>query len=162
MMSFASALFRKKRALRFFCSGAAVPPATRPLAVPAGDFSVRQNRPMAGENFLLESDAVSLTPALSRWERETGIQPRQCRTRSARRTLTDFLPLPAGEGRGEGERNRQPKMPVVPGSQSPLRLSCGMLGLLTPPSAECAPAFHPAFWPTPAARFPTPARRARL
>ena len=33
-----------------------------------------------------------LTPALSPEERENGIQPHQCRARSTRRTLADFLP----------------------------------------------------------------------
>ena len=55
----------------------------------------------------MKSPLFSLTPALSRWEREprrprcdnprTSANPRDCRT---------ILPLPAGEGRGEGERPR--------------------------------------------------------
>jgi hypothetical protein len=57
---------------------------------------------LVGNNFRLGVMASPLTPALSRWERESGIQPYHKRTRSFRRTLTDFLPLPAGEGRGKG------------------------------------------------------------
>ena len=52
-----------------------------------------------------EGNALSLTPALSHWEREHGIQPHCHLARSIRGTLADFLPLLAGEGRGEGERN---------------------------------------------------------
>ncbi len=40
--------------------------------------------------------AFPLTPALSLGERENGIQPHQYPTRSTRRTLADFPPLPAG------------------------------------------------------------------
>ena len=50
--------------------------------------------------------AFSLTPALSRWERERGIQPHFYPARSIHRTRADFLPLPAGEGWGEGERSQ--------------------------------------------------------
>ena len=46
----------------------------------------------------------ALTPALSLGERGNGIQPHHKWTRSFRQTLTDFLPLPEGEGRGEGGR----------------------------------------------------------
>ena len=46
----------------------------------------------------------ALTPALSTGERETVIQPHCYLARSIRRTLADFLPLPGGEGRGEGGR----------------------------------------------------------
>jgi len=50
-------------------------------------------------------DASSLTPALSRWERERRI-PQRTEIRRARLpdALADFPPLPAGEGRGEGEQ----------------------------------------------------------
>ena len=47
--------------------------------------------------------AFSLTPALSRWERENGLQPHCHPAHLTRRTLADFLPLLGGEGRGEGE-----------------------------------------------------------
>jgi len=47
----------------------------------------------------------SLTPALSRWEREERTPSSADQNATAPRTLTDFLPLPAGEGRGEGERH---------------------------------------------------------
>ena len=43
--------------------------------------------------------AVPLTPE----ERENRTQPHHDRTRPIRRALNDCLPLPAGEGRGEGE-----------------------------------------------------------
>ncbi len=52
-----------------------------------------------------------LTPALSRREREERIPLPANRNATALRALTDFLPLPAGEGRGEGERRvvKQPR-----------------------------------------------------
>ena len=102
MISFASALFRKKRALRFFPSGAAVPAATRPLAVPAGVSSGSGDAVESGksQNHL---DAFSLTPALSRWEREKVSQRSLNRARRMAVRLDAVLPLPAGEGRGEGD-----------------------------------------------------------
>ena len=45
-----------------------------------------------------------LTPALSLRERERRIPLSADRDATALRALADFLPLPAGEGRGEGER----------------------------------------------------------
>ncbi len=54
-------------------------------------------------NWIVDSSASALTPALSRWERENGTQPHLDSTRQAQRKLANFPPLPAGEGRGEGE-----------------------------------------------------------
>jgi|GEM_PF-3303141 len=51
----------------------------------------------------------SLTPALSRWEREPRRPPSSIRYLPALRSLAAVLPLPAGEGRGEGERLRRLK-----------------------------------------------------
>ena len=46
---------------------------------------------------------LSLTPALSRWEREQVSQRSSSRARWRAMRLNAVLPLPAGEGRGEGE-----------------------------------------------------------
>ncbi len=59
---------------------------------------------MVEKVFRLVSRRPALTPALSPEERENGIQPHCYPTRPTRRTLADFLPLPGGEGRGEGGR----------------------------------------------------------
>ena len=56
-----------------------------------------------------------LTPALSRREREGRTPLPADKNATALRALTDFLPLPAGEGRGEGERRElQPPRPLAP------------------------------------------------
>ncbi|MFM2295050.1 MAG: Anaerobic glycerol-3-phosphate dehydrogenase subunit, partial [Verrucomicrobiota bacterium] len=65
------------------------------------------------------SEPLSLTPALSRWEREKH-SPLHGKTESAngscdsQNSETNQLlsPLPAGEGQGEGERDHQPKSPA--------------------------------------------------
>ena len=56
----------------------------------------------------MKSPLFSLTPALSRWEREP-CRPRldNPRTSANPRDGRTLLPLPAGEGRGEGERPRR-------------------------------------------------------
>ena len=87
----------------------------------------------------MKSLLFSLTPALSRWEREprrprrdnprTSANPRDCRT---------LLPLPAGEGRGEGERphlTRTATILAVPPSRLlavPLSLCLAFLLTLIP------------------------------
>ena len=56
-----------------------------------------------------------LTPALSLRERERRTPLPADRDAAALRALTDFLPLPAGEGRGEGERRVvQPPRSLAP------------------------------------------------
>ena len=58
--------------------------------------------------------ALSLTPALSRWEREKGSQIFDNRKRFRFvELLTAVLPLPAGEGRGEGEASELPSTCVA-------------------------------------------------
>ena len=65
---------------------------------------------------VLVGHAFSLTPALSRWEREA-VPPRHLLSGAFRpftasaivKRLTTILPLPAREGRGEGERPLQTK-----------------------------------------------------
>jgi prepilin-type processing-associated H-X9-DG protein/prepilin-type N-terminal cleavage/methylation domain-containing protein len=48
--------------------------------------------------------ALSLTPALSRWEREKQTPaPGTCRSVFSRQALNPILPRPQGEGRGEGD-----------------------------------------------------------
>jgi hypothetical protein len=47
---------------------------------------------------------LSLTPALSRWEREKISQRSSSQALSVVMGLNAGPPLPAGEGRGEGER----------------------------------------------------------
>ncbi|MBI2946707.1 MAG: hypothetical protein HYY23_03615, partial [Verrucomicrobia bacterium] len=55
-------------------------------------------------------DALSLTPALSRWERESG-RPRteDSNASGVVKGPSAIPPLPAGEGRGEGERHATPE-----------------------------------------------------
>jgi len=61
-----------------------------------------------------------LTPALSRREREGRIPLPVDRDAAALRALTDFPPLPAGEGRGEGERGAQTRAaPSTPPAPTP-------------------------------------------
>jgi len=59
-------------------------------------------------------DASSLTPALSRWEREP-VSPRVRATNASdfSPARTAFPPHPAGEGRGEGERLEAPPSPPI-------------------------------------------------
>ena len=90
----------------------------------------------------MKSPPFSLTPALSRWEREprhprldnprTSANPRDCRT---------ILPLPAGEGRGEGERPRRARIATIPARSLSrfLALPLSLLLLLT----ACSPAKTP-------------------
>ncbi len=52
--------------------------------------------------------ALPLTPALSPAERENGIQSPDKETRAELPRRADFLPLPEGEGRGEGKRDMNP------------------------------------------------------
>jgi len=79
-----------------------------------------------------------LTPALSRRERENRIPRSADRDAAAVRALADFPPLPAGEGRGEGEGSTQaPQVMVSPGSAtvgSPASLALGawILALSSP------------------------------
>jgi|GEM_PF-260167 len=60
-----------------------------------------------------------LTPALSLWERGKRIPLPANRNAPELRALADFLPLPEGEGRGEGERDERSivsrTLAVVPG-----------------------------------------------
>ena len=53
-------------------------------------------------------EKLALTPALSRRERETVIQRSSSRARSILVRLDAVLPLPEGEGRGEGGRHDRP------------------------------------------------------
>ena len=56
----------------------------------------------------LHNAPLSLTPALSRWGREKLSQSQADSTRPEQlKARSDFPPLPAGEGRGEGERVAQ-------------------------------------------------------
>ncbi len=55
-----------------------------------------------------KSQPSSLAPALSRWEREAcSPQPADAQRAGVVEERSDFPPLPAGEGRGEGERVTQ-------------------------------------------------------
>jgi molybdate transport system ATP-binding protein len=66
--------------------------------------SVPLARPqVSGENFHQDCDALPLTPTLSRREREKASQRPSSRTRPALVRRNAVPPLPAGEGRGEGE-----------------------------------------------------------
>ena len=62
-------------------------------------------------------ESLSLTPALSRWERENCFQPLGKPAAGFCLVATEFredtqrlFPLPAGEGQGEGERNALSKL----------------------------------------------------
>ena len=65
---------------------------------------------------LMAHGRLSLTLTLSRWEREQPLD-NFLKFESRRAEFSDgfakarraFLPLPAGEGRGEGERHEKPK-----------------------------------------------------
>ncbi|MEN9575229.1 MAG: hypothetical protein RL514_3084 [Verrucomicrobiota bacterium] len=60
---------------------------------------------------VLQHDTLPLTPALSRREREERSPLPTSTNAPEASTLADFLPLPAGEGLGEGERPPTPSRP---------------------------------------------------
>jgi hypothetical protein len=99
------------------------PRASRPPQRAGGPFhpeshcaipGIREDETRWGRAFSM-ANPFPLTPALSFWERGQRTRLSADRDAPALRTLADFLPLPGGEGRGEGEGlERQTRIPTPP------------------------------------------------
>ena len=82
-----------------------VPTNTAPAIILARASSRRWGASQSITTVLASLNPFSLTPSLSRWERESPRPLLNRETLPFRSTLPTILPLPAGEGRGEGERS---------------------------------------------------------
>jgi Ca-activated chloride channel family protein len=78
-------------------------------ATPAGAATQPVSKTIGAQN---HEETFSLTPALSRWERENVSQPLDKTERALSEAERDAIhPLPMGEGGGEGEGNRKETTP---------------------------------------------------
>ena len=106
-------------------------PASSPLPAGEGRGEGENIRRLAAQVSTETSHPFSLTPALSRWERETGspLSVFACASRpsstssSVAPTRLASPPLPAGEGRGEGENIRRLAAQVSTETSHPFSLT---------------------------------------